>query len=71
MELLEETTRARAVREIARAFRQAGGNATQAAEALDVSHRTIMDWRKRYPALDDEVAAIREEHKIVRRRPRS
>lgn len=62
MELRDPTTQARAISEIIKAFRTSKGNATHAAEALNVSHQALMRWVHDVPELEAEVRKVRERH---------
>lgn len=59
-DLKDPPTHRRALREIGDAIRAARGNAAQAADALQVSHRQIQRWIADYPSLRAHVDKIRK-----------
>jgi transposase-like protein len=59
-QLADPKHRRRAVAEIAAALCKTGGNVVKAATELDVAHRTLMVWRKKFPAVEVAVQKARE-----------
>lgn len=58
-DLEDPITHDRAVAEIVAALTETRGHAVNAAQALGVSHRALLDWVARTPEIETKLAAIR------------
>jgi len=59
-----------ALEEVLLTYRACDGDEQQAAKHLGVSRKTLVNWRKRHPLLDQGVVAIRSEVAAARRAAR-